>query len=103
MVISTYSYIHPRCYYIRCCAPGLKQLLLRQNLLADMSPIVHMASAPGMQCYSICFNHSCHKLHNNCHVVGLEEVVLYDNSISQVQSTLVVQQHVYSDLQLLVA
>lgn len=56
-----------------------------------------------MQCYSICFNHSCHKLHNNCHVVGLEEVVLYDNSISQVQSTLVVQQHVYSDLQLLVA
>ncbi|DBB05101.1 TPA: hypothetical protein ACH3X3_010362, partial [Trebouxia sp. C0006] len=44
--------------------PGLKQLLLRQNLLTDMSPIVHMASAPGMQCYSICFNHSCHKLHN---------------------------------------
>ncbi|KAL3136560.1 hypothetical protein ABBQ38_005806 [Trebouxia sp. C0009 RCD-2024] len=40
--------------------PGLKHLLLRQNLMEDLSPIAHMASAS-----------------------GLLELVLYDNNISQ--------------------
>ena len=64
---------------------GLKHLLLRQNLLEDISPIALMASASGS---IVALNrvdirqHSAHVL--SCCDVGLLELVLYDNNVSQV-------------------
>lgn len=71
--------------YERICA-GLKHLLLRQNLLEDISPIAHMASASGsiaaLGQVNLLLQCSIHV--SLCCGVGLLELVLYDNNVSQV-------------------